>query len=104
MKFFVDLLWSFRNLNTNTNSVPFFGKLTCVFCYVGGRSCPYDYVKVYRGNTTDNAALLRTVCGSYVPSLLYARSSLTLEFITDGSVIDQGWRAYFNTSCKLFIK
>ncbi|XP_021357124.1 cubilin-like [Mizuhopecten yessoensis] len=61
--------------------------------------CSYDYVEVRDGDNED-APLFGRYCGSSIPSTLVTSGNhMFIEFRTDGSVRDNGFRAQWTSVC-----
>jgi len=59
-------------------------------------NCRFDYVAVYDGGST-LAPLMGKFCGSELPPNLRSSSNqLFLVFVTDSSVVAEGWRATYS--------
>ncbi|XP_033761795.1 cubilin-like [Pecten maximus] len=64
-----------------------------------GGSCSYDYVEV-RDGSDENAPLFGRYCGTSIPSILRSSGNVMfIEFRTDGSVRNTGFRADWTTAC-----
>jgi hypothetical protein len=71
----------------------------------GGTNCPYDYMLIYDGNST-NAQLIGRYCGTASPGLIKpgvnnSSGCLTARFVSDGTTNRPGWTAEIScmTSC-----
>ena len=63
----------------------------------GGRNCPYDSVKIYRGET-DNAELVSTLCSTInVPYLVTTGNVAFIHFHSDSSVQNIGFILDYTT-------
>ncbi|XP_071091816.1 cubilin-like [Haliotis cracherodii] len=64
----------------------------------GGTGCPYDFVKVFDGNSTASR-MIRVWCGMTTPTVQSSGRYLTLVFKTDNSNTYKGFRLkYFETA------
>lgn len=61
-----------------------------------GFTCQYDWISIYGGNSS-NWDVLGRFCGTTPPEPLVSQGSMHIEFVTDESVTDKGWKAVFRT-------
>ncbi|XP_069122184.1 cubilin-like [Argopecten irradians] len=84
-----------------TITVPTADIITLTFTNMAleGGSCSFDYVEVRDGND-ENAPLFGRYCGTSIPSVLRSTGNVMfIEFRTDGSVRNTGFRAEWTTAC-----
>lgn len=66
------------------------------FSLEASSNCRYDYVAVYDGENT-LAPLMGKFCGQQLPPNLRSSSNqMFLEFVTDASIVAEGWRATYS--------
>ena len=58
--------------------------------------CVYDRLSAYQGNSTSSPIMAR-YCGSQLPAPIVSRSSLFLQFRTDGSINRAGFKFNYTT-------
>nr|KAG5692366.1 hypothetical protein BaRGS_007979 [Batillaria attramentaria] len=62
----------------------------------GGNNCPFDYIRVFGGNSS-SAAQLGRFCGRTVPQPVHSLGSMYIQFWTDRSISAIGFKAYYRT-------
>ncbi|XP_052777589.1 membrane frizzled-related protein-like [Mya arenaria] len=61
----------------------------------GGIACNYDWLELFDGNSTNSTSLGR-FCGSTFRPISSTQRFLTLNFVTDGSTQQRGFKLFYN--------
>ncbi|KAK3105916.1 hypothetical protein FSP39_008473 [Pinctada imbricata] len=68
-----------------------------IFAIEGGANCPYDYVQAFPGNDSSGRSLGK-FCGTTVPQPVSSLGSMFVQFVTDSSIQNKGFRALYSVS------